>query len=384
MKAQSLLRWFAVLFFLFAPVAMKAQSKQVDGTITDGGKPVAGAAITLTDKASGRALTGKTDINGKFSMAGVPAGEYNLEIASTAGQKFEGSVAVAASAAQVTNLKVDIAEARPPAAAGPGQTSSQTAGQSAGQTAPPTQGATPTYTKEQLDEIKRQNEIATQMNALIRQVNAALTAKHWQEAIPLLRQLLVLAPDNWQLWSGLGDAQLNLGENDHAIESYKKGIEAAQRSTKVDPNDSSTDPTVKKTGVAKMLTNQGNAYLKLKKNKEAIDAYTRAAAIDPNPAVAYFNLCATQYNTGNTEGALQACDKAIAGDPKRADAYFIKGSLLIADSTTDKDGRIVVPPGTVETLKKYLELTPNGAHAEDVKQMLTYAGSRVETQYQKK
>jgi hypothetical protein len=45
---------------------------------------------------------------------------------------------------------------------------------------------------------------------------------------------------------------------------------------------------------------------------------------------------------------------------------------------------LVAPPGTVEALKKYLELAPNGAHAEDAKQMIDFVGSTVETQYQKK
>jgi tetratricopeptide (TPR) repeat protein len=123
-----------------------------------------------------------------------------------------------------------------------------------------------------------------------------------------------------------------------------------------------------------MLINEGNAYLKLHKNKEAIDAYNKAASMDPNPARAYFNLCATQYNIGNVEGALHACDKAIAADPSKADAYFIKGSLFVADSKTDMNGKITAPPGTVEALSKYLELAPNGAHANDVRQMLGYLG----------
>jgi tetratricopeptide (TPR) repeat protein len=106
--------------------------------------------------------------------------------------------------------------------------------------------------------------------------------------------------------------------------------------------------------------------------------------MDPNPGTAYFNLCATQYNSGNTEGALAACDKAIAADPNRADAYFIKGSLMIAQGKMEKDGKYSAPPGTSEALNKYLELEPNGPHANDVKQMLQFIGSKVETTYKAK
>ena len=145
----------------------------------------------------------------------------------------------------------------------------------------------------------------------------------------------------------------------------------------------SAKPAKKKAAIAKMLTQQGNAYLKLRKNKEALEAFTKAASLDPNPATAYFNLCATQYNIGNVDGALGACSRAIAADPKKADAYFIKGSLLIGESKTDSSGKLIAPPGAAEALKRYLELAPNGAHVNDVKQMLTVIGAKVETTYQK-
>jgi hypothetical protein len=38
----------------------------------------------------------------------------------------------------------------------------------------------------------------------------------------------------------------------------------------------------------------------------------------------------------------------------------------------------VVPAGTADALKKYLELSPNGPHANDVKQMLEMIGAKIE------
>jgi len=233
----------------------------------------------------------------------------------------------------------------------------------------------PKYTKEQIEAIKKDNEKRTQMNSLIQQVNTATAAKNWQDAIAPLQQLIVLDPNNWQFYSGLGDAQFNLGQYDQAAETFQKGIQA--ESTTPDPHYSDPDPAKKKAAFAHMLTQAGNAYLKLHKNKEAVECYTKAAALDPNPALAYFNLCATQYNTGDTEGALDACDKALAADPNKADAYFIKGSLLVADSKTDAAGRVNAPPGTAEALNKYLELAPDGPHVKDVKEMLAYIGAPI-------
>ena len=75
---------------------------------------------------------------------------------------------------------------------------------------------------------------------------------------------------------------------------------------------------------------------------------------------------------------------ADAADPNKADAYFIKGSLMMGDSKQDKDGKLQAPAGTAEALNKYLELEPDGKHANDVKQMLTYIGAKIETSYKDK
>lgn len=244
-----------------------------------------------------------------------------------------------------------------------------------GQQQPP-----PQYTKEQIEELKKQNERAQNQNALIKQVNEAITSKNWQAAVAPLKQLIADEPNNWAFYSAMGDVQFNLGAYDQALDAYGKGIGLAE-SGPADAKD--TDPARKKAGIGKMLTQEGNAYLKLRKNKEAVEAFSKAASLDPNPATAYFNLCATQYNIGNVDGALAACEKAIAADPNKADAYFIKGSLLLGESKADSNGNLVAPPGAAQALKKYLELAPAGAHAADVKKMLAVIGANVDTTYKK-
>jgi tetratricopeptide (TPR) repeat protein len=250
------------------------------------------------------------------------------------------------------------------------------------QGAPSGQQQPPGYSKEQIEELKKQNDRARSQNDLIKQVNEAMTAKNWQAAIAPLQQLIADDPNNWQYYSGLGDVQFNLGSYDQALAAYQKGI-ALARSGPADSKNPVDDRAKKKAAIGKMLTQAGNAFLKLRKNKEAVDAFTEAASYDPNPGTAYFNLCATMYNVGDVKGALDACDKAIAADPKKADAYFIKGSVLVGESRTDAGGKVIAPPGAVEALKKYLELAPDGAHAKDVKEMLAFIGTNVETTYKK-
>lgn len=215
-------------------------------------------------------------------------------------------------------------------------------------------------------------------NALMNQAQDAINAKNWREAISLLQQLIAADPNRWESFQALGNAQLNLGQYEDSVRSYEKGIQLAQKvlsgSIPEELRNPDSDPARAKAGIGQMLTQEGNAYIKLRKYNEAISAYTRAAEISPHPATAYFNLCATYYNAGIFEGAEAACDKAIASDPNKADTYYIKGSIMFGKGKLDANNKYVVPAGTVETLKKYLELSPNGPHANDVKQMLEMIG----------
>ena len=201
--------------------------------------------------------------------------------------------------------------------------------------------------------------------ALMEQARTATAAKNWLEAAGALKKLVALDPQ-WRNFQQLGNAELNGGGYEDALAAYEQGIELARVSHSQDPDT--------RIAIGAMLTNKGNALLKLKRNKDAIAAYTEAADLDPHSVTAYFNLCATQYNAGNFDGALAACDKAIAADPSKADAYFLKGSLLIGQSTVGKNGKVSAPPGAAAALRKYLELSPTGGHAEDVRQMLVYVG----------
>ncbi len=341
----------ALLSMLGAGAAWtQATAGKVQGTITNGGKPVADFQVVLTNLSNGKTYKMKTDKNGQFNGVGIIFGDYQEEIETPAGEKvYKQKVQVLGTGGAVDDLSADVGT--------PGKS---------------------TISKEEMDKLKAEREKGLNLNALITQYNAAQAVKDWQKAADLLKQMIAVEPARWEYQKALGDMQLNLGQYQEAVDAYEKVIPLAQNATKNDPK---ADPAKAKLALAQIYTNEGNAYLKLKKNPEAIAAYNKAAELDPNPGTAYFNICATQYNSGNTEGAMAACDKAIAADPSKADAYYIKGSLLLASSTAEKDGKIKAAPGTAEALNKYLELAPEGAHANDVKQMLAYIGSKVETTY---
>jgi tetratricopeptide (TPR) repeat protein len=204
-------------------------------------------------------------------------------------------------------------------------------------------------------------------NALVAKAQAALDAKQWPDAEAALKQLLSSEP-RWEYSEALGAAQMSQGHYADSLDSYQRAIDLAQKDlAQKDLAGKNASPAA----IAQIYTAIGNANLKLKKNDAAIAAYNKAATLSPNPAVPYFNLCATMYNMGQPAAkTAAACDKAIAADPKKADAYFVKGSSLFGEGAVDKSNKFVVPPGAVEALKQYLVLDPDGPHAQDVKQML--------------
>ena len=193
--------------------------------------------------------------------------------------------------------------------------------------------------------------------SLVAKALTAVDAMQWPAAEAALKQLVSAEP-RWEYADTLGAMQGNQGHYQDSLASYQRALDLAQGS-------------VAPAAMAGIYLSIGNANLKLKKNDAAIAAYGKAATLDPHPAVAYFNLCATMYDSGKTGAeAVAACDKAIAADPNKADAYFVKGSMLFGDGKIDKNNKIVVPAGTVEALKQYLALAPGGPHAPDVNQML--------------
>jgi len=367
----------ALLFALGAmPVWSQATLARVNGKIVDNGKPVAGVKVVITNKDTGRKFEVKTDKKGEFSQIGFTRGNnYTVEIFDASGASIYNrpNVPIINEGGVPENFLIDLSNA-----------SATNLGMNA-------EGVSAAHkqTKEEAEEAARQkqqeeaaregNKKLESENALIAQLNPALQAKNWAVAEPLLIQLSTINPNRWDFLQSLGDAQLNQGKYEEALATYGKAIPMAQNNS-----DSKADPAKAKAAVGLMLTNEGNAYLKLKKMPEAIAAYNQAATISSNPGLAYFNICATQYNIGNMEGAAVACDKAIAADPNKADAYFIKGSSLYGNGKLDKDNKYVVPPGTTEALNKYLELAPDGAHAADVRAMLQALGVKIETTYRER
>ena len=121
----------------------------------------------------------------------------------------------------------------------------------------------------------------------------------------------------------------------------------------------------------------------LKQTAAQQQALAKAAELDPPGAGKYYyNLGALLVNSGQNDAAQDEFKKAIDSDPNYADAYLQYGMGLAAKATTDATGKVIPAPGTVESLQKYLELKPDGANAQQAKEMIAALGGAVSTSFQ--
>jgi tetratricopeptide (TPR) repeat protein len=219
---------------------------------------------------------------------------------------------------------------------------------------------------------------ADDVKTIEQRATSAVAAKNWPEAQQNFKQLVALQPGRWEFQKGLAEAESNQGHFQEAVAAFDAAIALAKKSAV----GAEADSTAAKAALGAMLAGKGFALLRLQRLPESFSVFEEAAKSDPSPT-SYFNLCAVAYNVGAVRDAGMArvvgyCDKAIELNPNKGDAYYIKGSLLLGDAKV-VNGKMVAPAGAAEAFNTYLALAPNGAHAAEVKQMLSSIGSEVET-----
>jgi tetratricopeptide (TPR) repeat protein len=253
--------------------------------------------------------------------------------------------------------------------------------------------------KKALEEYKKKNAEVVSANAKIANLNQLLAearadnkAGNYDAAVTAMTQATQSKPDESILWVTLGDAQM--GSADVAAKAAKAagkptdpdtmakyGAAAASYKKAIELNAASKKPNAETAGAA--YNQLGQALAKQGDLTGASQAYEDAAKAQPTMAGSYlFNEAATFYNQGKMPEAAAAADKAIAADPKRADAYYIKGQALIPGASVDpKTQKITAPPGCVDAYQMYLQLAPEGPRAEEVKAILTGIGEKVQSSY---
>ncbi len=343
-----------------------AQVTTLEGDVKTGnGQPVKDAVIDLhrTDIKGNYHV--KSNKKGHWFYTGLPMGTYDISCS------LDGKVVD-----QVKGVKSQYGDGAPPvnfntdrmqqaqAAAQAGQaTDDQTRGMSKEQKA-----QLDAQMKQRSDAIKKNKELNDTFTAGI----DALKAKNYQASADALTKASTMDANQVAIWQNLGEAYVGLAgtqTGDQKNQSYDKAADAYKKSLALKPDDAGT------------YNQLGNLYGAEKKFPEATEALSKAAQLDPAmSAKANFNIGAMLVNNGKAEEASQYFQKAIQADPNYAEADYQLGSTLMMKGTVDpKTGKQSYPPETAAALHKYLELQPNGPHAQEAQAMLQALGETVQT-----
>jgi tetratricopeptide (TPR) repeat protein len=396
------LSWAALLAFLSTAFVVQAAAQAGSlGTVRgvckdDQGNPIADAQVLWHNDDNGRSYKLKTNKKGEYFSLGIEPGTYTVTLTKDGKQLYSQSKEKVEVEEHV--LDIDIKQQQK-------QQIQETAKQ---------QGLTPEQVQEKLAEQKKAEQYNASIKAVnekLKQANTDLQAQppNYDAAIASLNEATQMAPEEDLVWYRLGAAYLDstktqtdqnekVKRNTEAYNDIKKAIDLKKsKEAPAQPGGAPATAATKKpeetaadnARMAAYYDNLGSAAMRVGKPDEAEDAYKQAAQLDPaHAANYYYNLGVVLHNTAkDADGKKQAAaafDKAIAADPNKADAYYLKGTDLIALATADSSGKLNAPAGTAEAFQKYLELQPNGAHAEEAKQMLGALNASVETGYGKK
>ena len=421
---------FAVLILALLTGLAAAQTTTIKGKVTDReGKPMEGAKVQFKNLDDGTKYELKINKKGEYFSLGIKPGPYDLTLLSKEGQqvfklnkvpvsvddtknvfdidlKKEMGAQAAAPGGQPANAEssssssgaVSTADAQQPApttSSGGAAAQAPTAQQQSGAPQELTEEQQKKLTPEQKKEYEEYQKAVKEnlkrkgLNSILQQAQAASKAGNYDESIRLLQGVTQQAPDIPLTWAILGDYQSQSARKmtDAAARKQRFAESFASFQKAVQLGQNSTD-TQAKTELPRWKLGLGSAADGAAKYDDAITAFSgveQDSTSDPKlTGLAAYNHGLILTKTGKVDEAAAEFDKAVKLDPALTEAYYQKGTALIAKATADKNGKIVAPPGTEEAFQKYLELNPSGKNAEAATAQLEFLGAKVQTKVKNK
>jgi tetratricopeptide (TPR) repeat protein len=343
-----------------APAAF-AQGGALAGTVLDlTGKPYPDVTISVTNIETKKQTDGVTDAKGHYSVPGLGAGTYNVDVkGKDKDQKemllYQTGIKLAAGTIPAFDINMKELQESGKLAAIEAMRKQQEAEQQfqmlkthydAGiaaitqmKAAQTKLAQTPKDQKDQQDSVKA--EINQAGGTAVTELSAALELEKPEDA----NRPIVL--------SRLGEAYESMGKWQEAADTYQKAIAL-------------------KPEVAANYNNLGNDLAKLGKVDEARAAYQKYVDLNPtDAALAWRNFGTVLYNSNRMKESIEPLQKATTLDPKNATAWLLLGIALVNTMEFKTEGNKITPimqPGTVEAYQHAIDLDPNGqigAQAKD-------------------
>lgn len=283
---------------------------RIQGVVTDSesGKPLAGAKVTVVISDESTApIVAMTDKRGRWSVLGLVAGTWNIDIEMAGYATSRGS-------ANVSEMQM----------------------------LPPVKTQLTPEVKAEVPAPTITDSIPPEVVAAVRAGEDFLNAKQYAEAAAEFEKALPALPDNVQLKQALASAYYGARTMAKAA-AVLEPLVAADASNRA---------------AALLLV---NVYLedgRLPEGKALLEKLPEGMVTEPTT---YLNAGILFMNKNSVEDALSYFAKAVALDPRKAESYYYRGlaSLQLKKTAEAK-----------ADLEKVIALAPDSPEAKDAKQLI--------------
>jgi tetratricopeptide (TPR) repeat protein len=359
--------WLALVAALLFPAIAAAQNSSVHGQVSDrDGKPWPGVSVQIKSE-NGQTFNLKTDKNGNYSQIGLTPGVYTFILNEPKSGLVNFTEQHQIQGDQENQVDFDFQKIiEQQAAAHPEEQEKQKAAQDNFK-------VMKGHVDDGIAQFTAINALQTQIHSAPADQRPALQDKlktDAQAAVSDFQQAETLvgekdAKNHAVILANLGQAYSLTGQYDQAITAYQKAVALNPEAptymnlslAQINVAAAATDPATVSAHVA-----------------DASASCDKVATLDPTSTTkCWKNIGIVLSNKGDFKDAVAPLQKVTQLDPKDAQAWYLLGSAFTGLIEPKQEGdkmTFVIPPGTADAYQKCIDIDPNGPYAAEAKQNL--------------